>query len=54
MAKIKAFPTILKVLALDYYYSNINISSAISFDQIFNSTRNYFESGNYKQSIISK
>lgn len=47
--KLKAFSTMLKSLALDYYYLNISISViAINFNQIYNSIRNYFERVEYK------
>lgn len=52
--KMKVFSTMLKSLALNYYYSNITISDAINFDQVSNSIRNYFERVKYKQSISSK
>ena len=43
-AKIKAFPTMLKGLTLDYYYSNISISAvAMNFYQVCNSIKNYFK-----------
>ena len=53
-AKIKAFSTMLKGLALDYYYSNISTSGTMNFDQVCNSIRNYFERAEYKQSVLSK
>ena len=54
-AKMKAFPTMLKGLALDYYYSNISTSTvAMNFDQVCNSIWNYFEGAEYKQSVLSK
>lgn len=54
-AKMKAFFTILKDLALDYYYSNIIISAVImNFDHVSNSFRNYFKEAEYKQSVYLK
>lgn len=48
-AKIKAFPTMLKSLALDYYYSNISTNAiTINFDQVCNSIKNYFKGVEYK------
>lgn len=48
-AKIKAVPTILKGLTLDYYYSNINTSAiTMNFDQVCNSIKNYFKGIKYK------
>lgn len=52
--KMKVFPTMVKGLALNYYYSNISTSTiALNFDQIYNSIKNYFEGAEYKQSIFS-
>ena len=54
-AKMKAFPTMLKGLALDYYYSNISTSTvAMNFDQVCNSIKNYFEGAEYKRSVLLK
>ena len=54
-AKVKAYPTMLSNLALDHYYTNLrNIAQTLSFDQLCNATRNYFEGPEYKQSILSK
>ncbi len=54
-AKMKTFPTMLKGLALDYYYSNISTRVvALNFDQVCNSIRNYFKRAEYKQSVFSK
>lgn len=47
-AKMKAFSTIFKSLALNYYYSNVSTNSAINFDQVCNFIRNYFENAKYK------
>lgn len=53
--KIKAFLTMFKSLALNYYYSNISISIiAMNFNQVCNFIRNYFEGAKYKQSILLK
>lgn len=51
---MKAFPTMLKGRALDYYNLNISISGAMSFDQVCNSIRNYFEGTEYRRSVLSK
>ena len=54
-AKMKALFTMLKGLALDYYYSNISTGGvAMNFDQVCYSIRNYFEGAEYKQSVLSK
>lgn len=54
-AKLKAFPTMLKGLALDYYYSNISISgNVIAFDEACYLTRAYFEGAEYKRSVLSR
>jgi hypothetical protein len=53
-AKLKAFSTMLKGLALDYYYSNMSTGILITFDEVCFSLRNYFEGAEYKRSILSK
>ena len=54
-AKMKAFPIMLKSLALNYYYSNISVSIVtINFDQVCNFIRNYFKGAEYKQSVFLK
>ena len=54
-AKIKAFLTMFKSLALNYYYSNISISTiAMNFNQVCNFIKNYFKEAKYKQSIFLK
>ncbi len=53
-AKLKAFPTMLKGLALDYYYSNMSTDTLITFDEVCFSMRNYFEDAEYRRSILSK
>jgi hypothetical protein len=55
-AKLKAFSTVLKDLALDYYYFNmftITIT-VITFDEVCFSMRNYFEGAEYRRSILFK
>jgi hypothetical protein len=55
--RAKAYPTILRGLALDHYYSSIKAAIQtynLSFDQICESTRSYFEGSEYKHSILSK
>ena len=43
----------LRSLALDYYYTNLkNRPTAISFEQVYNATRNYFKGYKYKRSIL--
>jgi hypothetical protein len=55
-AKLKAFSIMLKGLALDYYYSNMftNTITAITFDEVCFSMRNYFEDAEYRRGILSK
>ncbi|SLM34774.1 hypothetical protein LPUS_03717 [Lasallia pustulata] len=49
-AKAKAFPTMLRGLALDYYYSNIaNSTQIMTFNDICYSIRAYFEGAEYKR-----
>ena len=48
-AKVKAYPTMLRGLILNYYYTNLkNITLTLSFNQIYNTTHNYFEGPEYK------
>lgn len=48
--KMKIFPIILKAFAFDYYYSNISTGYiAIHFNQVNNSSKNYFKDIEYKQ-----
>ncbi len=46
----------LKKLALNVYYANMSISINVSmtFDEICDAIRNYFEDAEYKRSILSK
>jgi hypothetical protein len=55
-AKLKAFLTMLKDLALDYYYSNMFtiIIAVITFDEVCFSMRNYFEDAEYRRDILTK
>jgi hypothetical protein len=52
-AKPKAFPTMLRSLALDYYYANI-VNKHLDFNGICNTITNYFEGPEYKRSVLSK
>ena len=47
-AKSKAFPTMLKGLALDYYYSNLGMNGSLAFDEICYAMRSYFEGAEYR------
>lgn len=54
-AKVKAYPTMLRGLALDYYYTNLkNVTPTPPFDQICDTTRNYFEGPEYRRSILGR
>ncbi len=52
--KLKAFPTMLTGLALDYDYLNVSISTSVIFDEVCNSIRTYFEGVEYGRSVLSK
>jgi hypothetical protein len=54
--KMKAFSTMLKELAFDYYYANVISSKNVSFtfDDVCISMMNYFEDAEYKKSILNK
>ena len=51
--KVKAFPTMLRGLALDFYYANI-VNKHLNFDGTCNAITNYFEGPEYKRSILAK
>jgi hypothetical protein len=53
-AKTKAFLTMLRGLALEHYYLNINIRSTLplSFDNLCNLTRQYFKAGSAKIPVL--
>jgi hypothetical protein len=54
-AKLKALLTMLKKLALNYYYSNvINDKTSLTFDDVCVSIMSYFEDAEYKRSILNK
>jgi hypothetical protein len=55
--KAKAYPMMLRGLALDHYYSSIKgaISTYnLSFNQVCESTRNYFEGPEYKRGVLGR
>lgn len=52
--QLKAFPTMLTGLALDYYYLKVNINTTVTVDKISNSIRTYFIRVKYKRSILSR
>jgi negative regulator of genetic competence, sporulation and motility len=54
--KMKAFSTMLKELALHYYYANVTSSknASFTFDDVCISIMNYFEDAEYKRSILNK
>ncbi len=54
--KLKAFSTMLKELAFDYYYANVinSKNASFTFDDVCISMMNYFEDAEYKRSILNK
>ncbi len=54
--KLLAFFTMLKRLALNYYYSNMNTCTIIlsTYDEVCFQMKNYFENVEYKKSILFK
>jgi hypothetical protein len=54
--KLKAFLTMLKRLAWNYYYANVTSSKndSFTFDDVCISIMSYFESAEYKRSILNK
>lgn len=54
-AKLKAFPTMLKGPALDYYYSNVTSNRLpVTFDGVCYAMHTYFEGEEYRRSILVK
>lgn len=54
-AKIKTFPTMLKGLALDYYYAKIIVNGRPSnLELICAGIRSYFEKAEHRRSVLSK
>jgi hypothetical protein len=54
-AMVKAYPIILCGLALDYYYTSLkNTAQTLSFNQICNMTRLYFEGPKYGCKILGQ
>jgi hypothetical protein len=51
-AKIKGFPTMLRSIALDFYYENK--ATYTTFDDICNAVRNHFEGPEYKRGVLTK
>ena len=51
-AKAKAFPTMLKGLALDFFYSNNTINKS-SFQDICSAIQTYFEGPKYKRGVLA-
>src|SRR6266699_2078364 len=51
-AKVKAYPIMLYGLVLNHYYTNLkNVTLTLSFDQICDTTRNYFKGPKYRRGI---
>jgi hypothetical protein len=55
--KTKAYSTVLRELALDHYHTNIKGPAQaynLSFDQIYEYTRTYFEGPEYKRGVLGQ
>jgi negative regulator of genetic competence, sporulation and motility len=55
--KLKALSTMLKKLALNYYYENMiskNKNHSITFENVCVSIMSYFEDAEYKKNILNK
>ena len=53
--KVKAYPIILRGLALDHYYTNLkNITITLSFNQICDATCHYFKGPKYRRGILGQ
>ena len=45
----------LRGLALNHYYTNLkNVTLTLSFDQIYDATRNYFKGPKYRRGILGQ
>ena len=54
-AKVKAYPTMLRDLIFDYYYTNLkNVTLTLLFNQIYNITHNYLKGPEYRHSILRR
>jgi hypothetical protein len=53
-AALKAFPIMLKGLALDYYYSNFRSWWNATFEQVCSLMESYFEGAEYKRGVQMK
>ena len=54
-AKVKAYPIMLRGLALNHYYTNLkNVTLTLSLNQICNATRNYFKGPKYRCGILGR
>ena len=54
-ARNLAYPTMLRDLALEHYYINLNNTSEIPpFEELCDKTRNYFEGPEYRRSILGQ
>jgi len=54
-AKVKAYPTILHSLALNYYYTNLkNITLTLLINQICDAIYNYFKGPKYRRGILGR
>ncbi len=52
--KLKAFPTMLTGLALDYYYPNVSISTSVTLDEFSDLIQTYFEGVEYRRNVLSR
>jgi len=51
----QAYSTMLRGLALNHYYTNRkNVTQTISFEQMCNATRNYFEGPEHKRNVLNR
>jgi hypothetical protein len=49
----QAYTIILRGLVFDHYYTNLkNKPMTVPFDQVYNTTCNYFEGPEYKHNIL--
>jgi hypothetical protein len=52
-AKVKTYPTVLRSLAFNHYYTNLkNITLTLLFNQIYDAIHNYFKGPEYRHGIL--
>ena len=53
-AQATAFPTMLRGLALNIYYSNLTLNQGMTFHSLCEKFRDYFEGAEYERNVLTK